>query len=993
SSNRIAFDDADDLINESEQTGVTLSGTVEAGATVDRVYITDSRGISYFVDANDISVDGDGNVTVTGQDVSSLADGALTVTMTVTDDAGNQGSVEGTATLDTVAPGEGGDSSNRIAFDDADDLINESEQAGVTFSGTVEDGATVDSIIITGSQGGSVTVDSSDISVDGDGNVTVVSQGLTGLADGELTVTMTVTDEAGNQGSVEGTATLDTVAPGEGGDSSNSIAFDETDGVISESEQTAVTFSGTVEDGATVDSIIITGSQGGSVTVDANDISVDGDGNVTVTDQDVSSLTDGTLTVTMTVTDDVGNQGSVEDIATLYTVAPGEGGEGSYSIAFDDADGLINESEQTAVTFSGTVEDGAAIDSIIITGSQGGSVTVDSGDISVDGDGNVTVTGQDVSSLADGALTVTMAVTNDVGNQGSVEDTATLDTAAPGKGGDSSYSIAFDDTDGMINDTEQTGVTFSGTVEAGATINLVSITDSRGTSHVVDANDISVDGDGNVTVTDQDVSSLTDGTLTVTMTVTDEAGNQGSVEDTATLDTAVLGEDSSYSIVFDETDGVINDTEQTDVTFSGTVEDGATVDSIIITGSQGGSVTVDANDISVDGDGNVTVTGQDVSSLADGELTATMMVTDEAGNQGSVEDFAALDADAMRTEEVSNPLTLTNHGSKSASYQNSFGYYVKGENGEPTVGKIVWANVYNSVGAQFEVDQYAKNEIGFFIIPDGLTQNSGLISDNLDIEFRQDNAGNWQAFGNDSYLTGKETNVLFDQSSLNADGQTYMKDDPDITGNLNFEDSLGGSYVDGGLFSGGTYEYDYNDVRVSAEWGREITTVTGNDGFDVLEASLGNEVLIGGASADMFEWSLENMPKSSNGDYSEADIVADFSNDGSSQDTLSFRDDLSQLINSGGSVVAFWETTNNEEQVGTLSFNIDTDKDNVVDQTIKVEGLHMTVNDAGQKEVEVNTLINGQKGHLKLTEGDNTADFSTDEGTILEINLGTSTDW
>ncbi|WP_158293678.1 Ig-like domain-containing protein, partial [Halorubrum sp. ARQ200] len=155
---------------------------------------------------------------------------------------------------------------------------------------------------------------------------------------------------------------------------------------------------------------------------------------------------------------------------TLDTAAPGEGGDSSNSIAFDDADGLINDNEQDDVEFTGTVEDGASIDSIVITDSANNSVTVAEGDISVDGDGNVTVTGQDVSGLADGELTVTMTVTDEAGNQGSVDDTATLDTAAPGEGGDSSNSIAFDDADGLINDNEQDDVEFTGTVEDRASI-------------------------------------------------------------------------------------------------------------------------------------------------------------------------------------------------------------------------------------------------------------------------------------------------------------------------------------------------------------------------------------------------------------------------------------------------------------------------------------------------------------------------------------------
>ncbi|WP_439437516.1 VWA domain-containing protein [Salinivibrio costicola] len=124
--------------------------------------------------------------------------------------------------VDTTAP-EQNDGSNSITFDD--DVVNSAVHNAVTLSGQVEKGATVDSIVITNSAGGSgsigsiggidindtnsgrsITVDSGDINVDGNGKVTVTGQDLSGLADGELTVTMTVTDKAGNTGHVSNNA-------------------------------------------------------------------------------------------------------------------------------------------------------------------------------------------------------------------------------------------------------------------------------------------------------------------------------------------------------------------------------------------------------------------------------------------------------------------------------------------------------------------------------------------------------------------------------------------------------------------------------------------------------------------------------------------------------------------------------------------------------------------------------------------------------------------
>ncbi|MFS1950556.1 Ig-like domain repeat protein [Vibrio lentus] len=140
---------------------------------------------------------------------------------------------------------------------------------------------------------------------------------------------------------------------------------------------------------------------------------------------------------------------------------------------------------------------------------------------------------------------------------------------------------------------------------------------------------------------------LADGTLTVTMNVTDEAGNTGDVTDETILDTTAASQDDGLnSIVFD--DDLVNEDEVDSVTPSGQVEVGSTVNSIVISdGNPANDVTVPAAAITVDAEtGAVTVTGQDLSGLADGSLTVTMNVTDEAGNTGDVTDETILDTTA-----------------------------------------------------------------------------------------------------------------------------------------------------------------------------------------------------------------------------------------------------------------------------------------------------------------------------------------------------------
>ncbi|WP_261875657.1 hypothetical protein [Vibrio celticus] len=55
-----------------------------------------------------------GVVSVTGQDLSELADGTLTVTMNVTDKAGNTGDVTDTTILDTTDPEQNDGEQHRV---------------------------------------------------------------------------------------------------------------------------------------------------------------------------------------------------------------------------------------------------------------------------------------------------------------------------------------------------------------------------------------------------------------------------------------------------------------------------------------------------------------------------------------------------------------------------------------------------------------------------------------------------------------------------------------------------------------------------------------------------------------------------------------------------------------------------------------------------------------------------------------------------------------
>ncbi|QWN35843.1 BapA prefix-like domain-containing protein [Cobetia sp. 4B] len=699
--NSIAFGDGGDgFLNADEIGNVTLTGTIEEGLDSSNVQliITDGAGGFVTVDTADITVDGT-TLTVAGQDLSGLAEGELTATLTVTDNSDNAADFTADSVKDTVT--------DTPTLNDTD---------GTTLAGTGEPGATIE---ITDGNGNPVAT----TEVEEDGTFSIE---LDPMPEDGTELTATATDPAGNTSGPSNPVIVDTATdttPPAAGD--NSIAFgDGDDGFLNADEIGNVTLSGTIEDGLDSSNVqlIITDGAGGSVTVDTAEITIDGT-TLTVAGQDLSGLAEGELTATLTVTDNSDNaaeftadsvKDTVTDTPTLNdtdgttlsgTGEPGatieitdgngnpvatteveedgtfsieldpmpeDGTEltatatdpagntsgpsnpvtvdtatdttppaaGENSIAFGDGgDGFLNADEIGNVTLSGTIEDG--LDSgnvqLVITDGAGGSVTVDTADITVDGT-TLTVAGQDLSELAEGELTATLTVSDNAGNAAQFDDVATKDTIAPD-------APVLEATDGSE---------LTGTGEPNTT---VTITDGNG--NVIGSADI--DEEGNFTAP---LHPAQEDGADLTATVTDDAGNTSGPA-TATVDaTAPVAADNSIAFG-DGDDGFLNADEIGNVTLSGTIEDGLDSGNIqlVITDGAGGSVTVDTADITVDGT-TLTVAGQDLSELAEGELTATLTVTDNAGNAAQFDDVATKDtiAPAAPVLEATDGSELTGTG-------------------------------------------------------------------------------------------------------------------------------------------------------------------------------------------------------------------------------------------------------------------------------------------------------------------------------------------
>ncbi|MBB1352402.1 hypothetical protein H5126_21270, partial [Pseudoalteromonas sp. SG45-3] len=157
---------------------------------------------------------------------------------------------------------------------------------------------------------------------------------------------------------------------------------------------------------------------------------------------------------------------------------------------------------------------------------------------------------------------------------------------------------------------------------------------------------VTINADGTWEVSDEDISSLADGDVTVSVSVFDNAGNEAVNTETLTKDT-----NANVTVEIQDTaDNVINGNgENTNVTINGTalgVEDGQTVTVVVSDGTNTKTFSALVTDEAY------TITGADVSDLNDGELTATATVSDVAGNTATDTDTAIHDKTAVTSIDV-----------------------------------------------------------------------------------------------------------------------------------------------------------------------------------------------------------------------------------------------------------------------------------------------------------------------------------------------------
>ncbi|WP_410025289.1 Ig-like domain-containing protein [Enterobacter hormaechei] len=578
----------DDVINSSEKTqDLTITGTASglaAGAVV--TVMLNGKAYSATVDTN-----GQWTTTVPASEVGQLGEALYTVSASATDSVGNSTSTSHTVNVESVLPGV---IINAVA---GDDVINAAELAtGQTISGTVVNAEAGNTVTVSvGGHNYTATVQS-----DLTWSVSVPESVLTALGNGDLTVTASVTNGVGNSGSGERDITIDANLPGLRVDT---VAGDDVINSIEHGQNLIITGS---SDGLTAGTALTVTVNGKTY---AATVLADGTWSAAIPSADVSALAAGAVTVNVEGQSSAGNPVTINHDVTvdLANVA--------ISIDAIASDDVINAAERGAdLVLSGTTANVEENQTVTITfGGKSYTATVDA-----EGKWTATVPSADLTGLKDGDASVQVSVTNVNGNSASAGREYSVDATAP------SVTINTIATDDILNASEaQSDLAISGTstAEAGQTV-TVSLNGKDYTTTV------SANGSWTLNVPAADLAGLTDGSVTVTASVSDKAGNPASVDHALTVDVTVPAV-TIYTVAGDD---VINVAEHNQAQIiSGSATGAAAGDKVTVTiGGQTYTTVLDAA-----GNWSVGVPANVISGLSDGTVTVSVSVTDAAGNTGS----------------------------------------------------------------------------------------------------------------------------------------------------------------------------------------------------------------------------------------------------------------------------------------------------------------------------------------------------------------------
>ncbi|TQD16538.1 Ig-like domain-containing protein [Enterobacter hormaechei] len=777
------------------------------------------------------AADGTWSLTVPAADLAGLGQASYTLNATATNGVGNSVSSSANLLVDTALPTV---TINTVA---GDNVINAAEvAAGQTLSGTVANAEAGNTVTVTiGGHSYTATVQNN-LSW----SVNVPSDVLTALGNGSLSVTATVTNGHGNTGTGEREIAIDANLPGL---RVNTVAGDDVVNTIEHAQNLVVSGS---SDGLTAGTAL-------TVTVNGKDyaatVLADGTWSAAIPSADVSAWPEGTVKISVTGDSAAGNPITISHDVTvdLATVA--------ISINALATDDVINAAEKGAdLVLSGVTTNVEAGQTVTI--SLNGRIYT----TTVDDSGNwtYTVPSADLAGLKDGDASVQVSVTNVNGNSASAGREYSVDATAP------SVTINTIATDDILNATEaQSDLAISGTstAEAGQTL-TVSLNGKDYTTTV------SANGSWTLNVPAADLAGLTDGSVTVTASVSDKAGNPASVDHTLTVDVTV----PAVTIHTVAGDDVINVAEHNQAQIvSGSATGAAAGDTVTVTiGGQSYTTVLDAA-----GNWSVGVPANVISGLSDGSVTVTASVTDAAGNTGSGTHNVTVDTglpsvsfNAISDDNVLNAVEKGQDLSVSGTSANlAEGTVVtmtlNGKNytattaADGTWSLTVPAADLSGLGeASYTLSATATNGVGNSISTTAnLLVDTALPTVTINT-VAGDNVINAAEVAAGQTITGKVANAdIGNTVTVNIGGNTYTATvQSDLTWSVNVPDSVLTALGNGDLTVSATVTNDHGntgtgerDITIDASLpGLRVDTVAGDDVINSIEH--GQNLIVTGSS-------------------------------------------------------------------------------------------------------------------------------------------------
>lgn len=436
---------------------------------------------------------GSWSVTLPPSALQTLPEGSAPLSIVVKDAAGNQSTLTQTIIVDHTPPTL---SLGNLA---TDNILNQSEVlTAQTLTGkasTAEAGRTVTVTFNGKSYSGTV-------GADGQWSVALSAADLGALSDGTYTLSATLRDAAGNSSTVTRTITVDASAQHAPRISLGNVAFDN---IIDGAEiQSSQTLSGTmlnVEAGQMV-KLTFNGKPYNAI------VQSNGTWSTTIPLQDMIQLVNGNQTLSATVSDISGNTSSASQPITINTNTSG------LAIAAIIGDNRLNAKEAAdGITISGSsnITAGASI-TVLLNGKAYSAIVQANGSWQT-----ATIPGSDLTVLGDGTLTVSAIATDQVGK--TVINSQTLQVSMnqlPQATLDAPFG------NGYLNQSEaQAGQTLTGTTGISGAGQAVKVTIGSDTF----IGTVNSSGHWQLAMPANVLTQLSDGVTSISVTVTDAAGN------------------------------------------------------------------------------------------------------------------------------------------------------------------------------------------------------------------------------------------------------------------------------------------------------------------------------------------------------------------------------------------------------------------------------------------------------------------------------------